>query len=353
MYDFDGNKLVYHIDRLHEYLAAGDCFPLYVEVSPVGRCNHRCLFCAYDYLGYPDRQIGTARLSAALSEMAACGVRSVLFAGEGEPLLHPGIAEMVAAAKASGLDVGLFTNGHLLGARLAEAILPALTFLRVSFNGGTADVYSRVHGVAPGVFERVLENVRRAAAIKAAGRLAVDIGAQFVLLPENAVSLQAGARTLKDLGADYLAVKPFVLQNRSQAYRPDPSWDGVAALEAVLPWLTALSDERFQVIARLRAFRAYGVRRYAKCRGTAFISCVNSAGEVAACLPYWDRSEFVFGNLNEAPFREIWNGERRREVMRRIEAGSAGTCPPNCRPDSVNEFLEELAHPRMRHVNFV
>ncbi len=111
-YLFDGHKLSYHPERVGEFLTAGDCFPLYMEISPVGSCNHRCLFCAYDFIGYPNHRLDTTRMLKLLDELSVCGLKSVLFAGEGEPLIHPDIRKLVTHAKSNNIDVGMFTNGQ-------------------------------------------------------------------------------------------------------------------------------------------------------------------------------------------------------------------------------------------------
>ena len=146
-YNFDGHKLSYHPERVAELMGKGDCFPLYIEISPVGSCNHRCVFCAYDYIGYPNRKLDAERTISFLDEIAINGVKSVLWAGEGEPLLHPEIVRFVRHAKGCGIDSGMFTNGHLLSPDVAKEILPALTFLRISFNGGSAQNYLDKRGL--------------------------------------------------------------------------------------------------------------------------------------------------------------------------------------------------------------
>jgi GTP 3',8-cyclase len=352
-YNFDGHKLMHHPERVSRYLADGDCYPLYMEISPVGVCNHRCIFCAYDYIGYPNRKLEKGRTLALLDELAQCGLKSILFAGEGEPLIHPDIAEFILRARANGIDVGLFTNGQLLKRELAEVILPALTFVRLSFNGGTRDNYAAIHSVSPDAFDTVVANIRNAAAIKRRAGLQLDIGAQFVLIPENRAYLIQAAETLKDCGVDYLAIKPF-MQRELQAYQLEDPFSE-AALDELFAPVERLADSSFNVIARRDTFlNCDGVRQYDHCLGTSFISVLNSAGVVSSCLPYWEQQEYSFGSIYEHSFQEIWNSEKRKQVKSCLEQSlDAHACPPNCRANAINEFLWNLRHPRVKHINFI
>jgi len=117
-FGIDGHKLAYHPVEVARLLEAEndvskliDIYPIYVEVSPVGACNHRCTFCAVDYIGYEaTNRIEADVMMRVLEDMGSNGVKSIMYAGEGEPLIHKQINEIVAKTKEVGIDVSFTTN---------------------------------------------------------------------------------------------------------------------------------------------------------------------------------------------------------------------------------------------------
>jgi len=352
-YRIDSHKLMYHLPRVCGWLNEKTIYPVYMEISPVGSCNHRCIFCAYDFIGYPNRKLDCKRFLAFIGEAKEVGVKSLLYAGEGEPLLHPDIKKFIVYSKNSGIDVGLFTNGQLLREELAEAILPFLTFVRFSFNGGTKDNYADLHKVKPDIFGRVVANMKIASEIKEKKALDVDIGVQYVLLPENVDYLIDAVKTIKDTGVGYFVIKPFVQQSDLQSYRIAEPLD-LDSIEHILNEAESLSSEDFIVIARRESFEGYGKRKYKHCYGTSFVSVMNSAGDLATCLPYWDKDDFIFGNIYKSELGDIWHEKRRKKIKEYLEKElNVQECPPNCRPNSINEFLWEVKNPAVKHINFI
>lgn len=351
-YKIDSHKLIYHLPRVCNWLEGKNIYPIYMEISPVGSCNHRCVFCAYDFIGYPNRKLDCDRLLTFIDEAKEAGVKSILYAGEGEPLLHPDIEKIIVYSNNSGIDVGLFTNGQLLREALAEAIIPSLTFVRFSFNGGTKDNYAEVHKVKPDIFERVVANIKKAVDIKKENSLDVVVGVQYVLLPENKDYLLDAVKTLKNVGVDYFVIKPFVQQNHLQSYKIGDQFS-LSSIVNILDEAENFSNEDFTVIARKESFEGYGKRTYKHCYGTSFISVLNSAGDIATCLPYWDKEDFTFDNIYDNTFEDIWFGERRKKIIKYLENElDTKKCPPNCRPNAINEFLWDLKSPP-EHVNFI
>jgi len=305
------------------------------------------------FIGYPNRRLETTRTLKLLDEVAECGLKSILFAGEGEPLLHPDIGRFISHAKHNGIDVGLFTNGQFLKEELAEEILPHLTFVRLSFNGGSRDNYAAIHNVRPDTFDTVTHNILTATRIKQSRGLETDIGAQFVLIPENLDLLIEAVKVLKGTGVDYLAIKPFVQQSDQQGYQLSGPLD-FDRVTKLLEEAESHTNEKFVVMARKAAFAEYGRRGYQHCNGTSFISVINSAGDVATCLPYWDKEEYIFGNVYDSTFKEIWKSERRNRITTYLQKRlDAHGCPPNCRPNAVNEFLWDIMFPNVKHINFI
>ncbi|AWK62707.1 radical SAM protein [Helicobacter cinaedi] len=333
-----------------------------MEVSPVGLCNHRCVFCAYDYINYPNRKLDKERFLSFLDEALGLGIKSILYAGEGEPLLHPHIGEFVQRTNELGIDAGMFSNGEMLSEKKARGVLPYLKFLRFSFNGGNAETYAKIHkpnaggGGATCIRDRskVIQNIAYAAKLRKEENLELDLGSQFVLLEENKDSLLEGVQTLRECGVDFISIKPFVFQNEQQKYRSKQDLDS-EEIASLVARAKVYETDNFKVIFRENAFEnTHQERQYKHCRGCSFITTLNSAGDMATCLPYWDKQEFVYGNIYKQNFYEIWNGEKRAKIKTFLETKlDVGTCPKNCRPNAINEFLEDILEAKVKHINFI
>lgn len=350
-FNLDGHKLQYHPKQIYEFYSTGDTYPLYMEISPVGKCNHRCVFCAYDYIGYPNRSLDKNVLYNCLKEMQEKGLKSVLYAGEGEPLLHKDISEMIINTKNLGIDVGLFTNGELLTKKLNEEIFKSLTFIRFSVNAGDEDTYSKIH--KKDVFNKIINNIKHCVFLKEKYKLNITIGMQFVLLPENIHTVENIVKIAAEIGVDYISIKPFNQQNEKQFYQLEKQFE-YAKLEELFLKLESYSRKDFNVTARVNSFKNYYSRDYNHCYGCNFITVLNSAGELASCLPYWDKKDFIYGNINNNTFNEIWNSNNRATIKKYLENNiNVHSCPPNCRPNAINSYLYELKHPKTAHINFI
>lgn len=358
---FNTHKLFYHPRRVADVLgAAGDwerglgIYPLSVEISPVGACNHRCLFCGVDHIGYKPDRLDLGIMRERLPELAVLGVRSVCFSGEGEPLLHEHIGPMLSVAKACGLDVGLVTNGSVLPPGFLETGLSALSWLKVSVNAGSPETYALCHGTDGGDFEKVFGHMAALVRARREGSLGCALGVQALLLPENFHEMEVLVHRCRDVGMDFLVVKPYFHNPSSitQRYR-DIDYRHFADLGERLQ---SLSGPDFLVVFRAMAGRfSLGGKSYSRCYVTPYLRAyVMASGAVSGCSAHLLNPDFEYGNINERGFAEIWQGERRRAGLKMIhETFDVHVCRQRCPVDDVNGYLYAIDTQAPPHINFI
>ena len=353
-YGIDGHKLHYHVSRVSDWLKGDVIYPVYMEISPSGACNHRCVFCGVDYLGYQPRSIDAGILKERLSELSSLGLKSVMYCGEGEPLLHKDIAGIVNHTKKAGIDTAITTNGVLLNESLSEMILGDLEWIKISFNAGTEETYKKINGAKDGDFNRVLKNLRDARKIKDANRYGVTIGLQMILLPENMEEVVPLARIARDIGVDYLVVKPYSQNPQSLTVRyKGLTYDNLERLKGELEECSA---NGFSAFLRVNALGKTRENRkvYDRCLALPFWAYIDSGGAVWGCLDYIGDERFYYGNIYESDFKSVWESESRMKSLRLVECGFDITkCRSNCRMDEINRYLWSLRHEPPPHVNFI
>lgn len=349
-YRIDSHKLFYHPERVAQWLSAKTIdkkmrvFPLYVEVSPVGHCNHRCTFCAVDYIGYKARSIDLKIYERCAFSMAENGVKSVMFAGEGEPLLHKQIKEMIALTKCYGIDVAFTTNGVLLKEKLIEECLGDITWIKVSLNAGDPDTYAAVHQTKREDYYTVFKNIMNAVAWKEANGLKTTLGIQSVVLPENLESMETLVIDAANAGVNYIVLKPYSQHHSSiNKYEIDyQKWDDYLS-ELVRKY----STDKFQVIYRQESALKTEAG-YSKCYSTPnFWAYLMATGDLYSCSAYLLDERFNLGNINEQSFEDIWLGEKRRTNLEYVESHlDISECRLNCRMDKSNQYLWQLKNPK-------
>lgn len=346
----DSHKLIYHPCEVARWLCDEQIYPIEMEIGISGGCNHRCIFCAVDYMEYKPRFMDEKVLIKNLKIMGQKGLKSIIYAGEGEPMCHPKSPEIINATKENGIDAAMSTNGVLFTEEKVEQCLKSLTWVRYSIAGATDETYEKIHQCNKGDLKKVLKNMQAAVKVKKDNNLDTTLGAQLLLLPENKNEVIELCKIMREIGFDYYTVKPFSQHPASKAkLNVDYSES-----EEIGRKLKEFETEDFKIYFRSQSIENLKHEKpYDECPGINFMAYMDSAGDVFPCIVFMGNPEFVYGNIYETPFDEIWESKR-ASAIRGIFKGEfiKNNCRKTCRLDEINKYLYELKHPGS-HVNFI
>jgi pyruvate-formate lyase-activating enzyme len=182
--------------------------PRYVSIALTNACDLHCPYC---YAPKSPARLDRDRLLGWIRELDLGGCLGIGFGG-GEPLIFPGFAALCGVvATETSLAVTFTTHGHRLSGAVARQLLGYVHFIRVSVDG-VATTYQQLRGRSFDAIRKQLDlarsisrlglnvvvNERTVRELDAVARLAVDSGAEeLLLLPQRRPdgSLAIGAET--------------------------------------------------------------------------------------------------------------------------------------------------------------
>jgi radical SAM protein with 4Fe4S-binding SPASM domain len=347
----DSHKLIYHPETVSRWLNGENIYPIEMEIGLTNACNHRCIFCALDYTGYKPNMINGKTLKSNLKELAPKGLKSIIYAGEGEPLIHKEAPDIINYTKSLGIDAAMSTNGVLLTPEVSRECLKSLTWIRFSIAGITDETYNKIHQCKPGDLSKVLTNMEEAVKVKKDQHLHTTIGVQLLLLPDNKNEIVQMANRLRNIGVDYFTIKPFSQHPQSHNIL-QVDYEEMLNLEKEV---RELQTDDFKIYFRAHAMqkKIEHKRCYKHCWALPFMVYMDAKGNLWPCIVFMGKEELKYGNINDQSFVDIWEGEHRKEIIDYfMNMDLEKNCRELCRLDEMNRYLDELKNPG-GHVNFI
>jgi MoaA/NifB/PqqE/SkfB family radical SAM enzyme len=345
---FSSDKILKHLDRVHEWFRGGNPFPITVELDMTNLCNHRCPECVVNYFRVADNNsLSLATAKNIIRQLAKNKVRGLIFTGGGEPLCNPYLLEVIELAKQKGLDLGFITNGSLINAKSAKVILKHCTWLRISLDAASPEVFALTHGMNGREFSSILEKIELLIDTKKRMQSNCTIGVGF-LTSDTSVSDMVKATSLcQKLKVNYLQFRPMQIHRGGKF---EYHWIDV---EDKISECLEYSGNGFQVLYSKHKYEMakdpqFG-RNYHKCYGQQFATVISASAKMYICCHTRGYEKYCIGDLNKHSFQKIWNSQRRKDIVSRIDFLD---CIPLCRDNTFNQILWNIKQPR-EHINFL
>ena len=339
-YWFDACKLIYHQDRLQDYLDGDRIMPIHIDIGIAKSCNCRCLYC-YGIQQVPSPEyIPIDRLLLLVDDAKEVGIKSMAIIGDGEPTMNKGLYPMVTYAKQVGLDMSVATNGLLLDKDKIDILTSSLIWLRFNISG--IDKYDYIHTTINGLHK--IDKVIRYAV---ANKKSCTIGLQMVCIPQCFSEIVPLAKAAISWGVDYLVIKqysdpgcssmtPFDMRAYEQAKNDLRQAEAMSndKTKIIVKW-SAMEDTRTITMDKQWSFD--------RCIDLPLIFQISGNGKCYPCGYLFGDSRYCYGDITKDRLRDILRSRRYWEIIDKISKTKlTDLCKGQCRHCETNKFIDRL-----------
>ena len=284
------SKLLWHGDRVQQWLKTHHTTPVLMELSPTGYCNADCPWCFFKDKQMHER-IDSKTMLDFIKQIAYFDIKAINWTGGGEPTLHPSFDDFVKLAYDLDIKQGIFTNGY------KELHYPRMfDWIRISLTPKGYD-----------------------AIVKPEAPFGICLNQTKEHTDDELHDLCIKARAF---GASYFQVRPAL----EGSYRKQPY------IKAPL-FLQEYETELFRVyVTDYKYNEAREKHHYDKCYGYHLCPGLDWQGNVVVCLYRQNEPKYVLGNIYKDAFRKILCEFPKYAAV-------TGKCQNCCKNNEINKAM--------------
>jgi len=349
-----------------------------IYIEPTNRCNLKCVTCVRNSWDEPLGDMDWSVYQKLIDNLADFPeVKTIAFAGLGEPLLHPKLPEMIQLAHERGLRTEMTSNAMLLTKEIANRLIDAgLDQFAVSIDGASNDTYENIR---PGsslkqiirnvvhLYRLSVEHLYRLRSANVEGINTIRIGIVFVAMKSNIQGLPEIRKIANIIKASFILVTnvlPYTTNLQDEIlYRLRPSANASKGSPLYPLWILPNMDFTEETMKPLsKIFRGssnlafldfpFSMRNdYCPFVGDGSVS-VGWHGGVSPCLPLMHsypcfirnrEKRFLrceYGLLTNRSLKEIWMDQEYISFRSRVRSFDFPPCT-DCGGCELTETNEE------------
>uniref|UniRef100_A0A6M3IG91 Putative radical SAM superfamily protein n=1 Tax=viral metagenome TaxID=1070528 RepID=A0A6M3IG91_9ZZZZ len=299
-----------------------------VELDLTNDCNHNCIWCINR--SFREREPVTMDKEFAfdvIKQLHEFGVKTLIFSGGGEPLLHPQFSKILLYAKSYKFNIGVITNGVRIQENYAM-IKDCCDFLIVSIDAGTAETYKKLHKGEKAEFQKVISSCKQ---LKSEGFPMILFS--FLVHPDNYYEVPRLLEFIEIHKINGLLVRPIYLKKMTYNQR--------FLTEAKRVHTNVSNTEMSPYINwNMNYFQDLGemTGEYQHCFFQSGRSVICANGKMYLCSQVRGVKKFEIGDFNTESLVNIWAGERRELVLSRLDISRC----PACRYKEYNRVMQDI-----------
>ena len=325
-------------DRLIVYRNGQALPPHTLETQPTMLCPLRCRHCSYWKRNQEKATLPYETILSLCDSMGKLGVKFCPISGGGEPTADPHIEQLIQHARIAVPKVALITNGVLW--ENIEGVADLLTYIQVSLPAVQPKTYKNITGANERILSKVLSMPFELR--KRLGKFTPNIGAKVIVTDQNAGEAIEILKVAKAKGFDYcfyrvvadFEERGLALSEKSKKVLENSILENIDLCDADYTNLADLFNESKFLLKR-NDKRCWSL-------DLRLLSNVDAFGDVYLCVPDIGDRDYAIGNIKEQSLENIWNSERHRSIIEKLQKRYAeGKCQ-NCRCLRYNAVIEQI-----------
>ena len=334
---FNGLKCLVHAERIKKILKGVLPSPVCAQIDLCNICNHNCLWCYYRFFRHrAPVMMPTTRSLSLIDELASFGVKSALFTGGGEPLMHPDFCKIIRHAHSNGLKVGLSTNGALLDEDKIDAILECCTYIRISIDAGCDNIHRLIHNGEAADYETIR---LWAKTINIYKRPSLTTGYGFLVCDQNVMDIEEAVDNAVQARFDYIQFRPVIGEIKLTEIFCSVVNEAIARMRTKYP--------DFKILGGIG--QASGKKKFETCRATPLITIIGSDLKIYLCCQFRGDLNWSIGDITSQNFKNFWRSDKHREIIDKID----GKRCPVCKYEKYNAVIEHVFVQNDMHKEFL